>query len=169
MSFVIVILVGAAAWQHRTQLIRIAYFTLGITIFAVMMTWLIRLVLSRRNKPLNIDAMTGLEFENYVAALLKQNGFRRVRLTKRFDYGVDIIAEKKGICWGIQVKRHAGLVNANAVRQVVTALKMYSCDRSMVITNSTFSTIAQRLAKAINCVLIDRNGLQRLIDQRCIL
>ena len=100
--------------------------------------------------------MTGLEFERCIAGLLKQQGYTNVRLTEKYDYGVDIIAEKDGIRWGIQVKRYAGLVKADAIRQVVTALKIYNCDRSMVITNSTYSMVAKDLASCNNCVLIDR-------------
>ena len=113
--------------------------------------------------------MTGLEFEHYIAGLLRENGFRKVKLTERYDFGVDIIAEKDEVRWGIQVKRHEGMVKANAVRQVVTALRLYGCDRAMVTTNSTYSKVAQRLALANDCVLVDRKGLLRLNGQKCIL
>lgn len=110
-----------------------------------------------------IDNMTGLEFERYIANLLKHHGYTNVRLTEKYDYGVDIIAEKDGIRWGIQVKRYSGLVKADAIRQVVTALKKYDCDRAMVITNSTYSMVAKDLASFNNCVLIDREILLQWI------
>ena len=108
-----------------------------------------------------IDCMTGLEFERYIAGLLKNQGYTNVRLTEKYDYGVDIIANKDGIRWGIQVKRYSSLVKADAVRQVVTALRSYNCDRAMVVTNSTFSHTANELARSNDCVLIDRNILLR--------
>ena len=64
--------------------------------------------------------------------------------------------------WGIQAKRYSSLVKAAAVRQVVTGLRLYNCDRGMVITNSTFSNVAKRLAEGNDCVLIDRSGLNAL-------
>jgi restriction system protein len=106
-----------------------------------------------------IDNMTGLEFEHYVAKLLDSQGYGAIRLTEEYDYGVDIIAVKNGITWGIQVKRYSGLVKANAVRQVVTALRKYHCDRAMVITNSTYSEVAKDLARVNDCLLIDRQKL----------
>lgn len=106
--------------------------------------------------------MDGLAFERYVAALLQKNGFHHIRLTEKYDLGVDIIAEKDDIRWGIQVKRHSGLVKAGAVRQVVTGLRLYDCDRAMVISNSTYSSIAKQLAIGNNCILIDRAQLHRL-------
>jgi restriction system protein len=112
---------------------------------------------SNRNPSMTaIDNMTGLEFERYVAKLLKIRGYNNIRLTEEYDYGIDIIAIKDGATWGIQVKRYSGLVKANAVRQVVTALKKYNCDRAMVISNSTYSEVAKDLARSNECVLIDR-------------
>jgi hypothetical protein len=169
-TFPFVILLGAAAWMHRTQLIHIAYIALGITMGLVLLKLGWRLLGSRRSwRFSNVDSMDGLLFEKYVAKLLSAAGYRNVSLTEKYDFGVDITAEKAGVRWGIQTKRHSGLVKANAVRQVVTGLKLYNCDRAMVITNSNYSAVARRLAQANNCVLIDRAGLNRLVRQECIL
>ncbi|RTK95332.1 restriction endonuclease [Candidatus Saccharibacteria bacterium] len=168
-TFAILILVGTAAWQHRSQLIHIAYIVLFITACTAVLVWSIRHIKNRFRIEAGIDTMTGLEFEHFIAGLLRQNRFRNVRLTERYDYGVDIIGEKDGVRWGIQVKRHSGLVKASAVRQVVTGLKVYGCDRAMVITNSNFSTVAWRLARANDCVLIDRGKFEELMRQKCIL
>ena len=115
--------------------------------------------LRRRQRSGNLDSMSGIQFERYVADILRRHGYLSVRLTERYDYGVDIIAEKDGIRWGIQVKRHSGLVKAAAVRQVVTALKIYDCDRAMVISNSCYSRVAISLARSNDCVLVDRHQL----------
>ncbi len=109
-----------------------------------------------------IDAMSGIEFEKYVADLLRRQGYTGIKLTERYDLGVDIIARKDGVTWGIQVKRSSGMVKAAAIRQVVTALKHYNCDRAMVITNATYSRPAVELARSNSCVLIDRSLLTTL-------
>lgn len=108
-----------------------------------------------------IDAMSGLEFERYVAALLKRQGFAGIMLTERYDWGVDIIARKDGVRWGIQTKRSGGLVKVAAVRQVVAALNKYGCERAMVVTNSSFSRPAIEIARSNNCALVDRDRLTR--------
>lgn len=110
-----------------------------------------------------IDEMDGIEFEVFVAKVLRANGYSRVRLTNRYDYGIDILARKNGVRWGIQVKRNHGQVKVDAVRQAVTGLNMYNCDRAMVITNSYFGRYATTLAKANDCVLVDRSRLYRLM------
>jgi restriction system protein len=103
-----------------------------------------------------IAKMTGVEFEKYLAELLRIQGFSDISLTETYDLGVDIIARKDGELWGIQAKRYKGLVKADAVRQVVTALNQYHCQRSMVITNSHYiSRPARKLAASNGCVLID--------------
>jgi restriction system protein len=143
----------------------IAVGTIGIVI-------LLKLANRFKNAPFNthlnmnaIDVMTGLEFEHYVARLLSSQGFGAIRMTEQYDYGVDIIAVRDGITWGIQVKRYSGLVKADAVRQVMTALRFYDCDRGMVITNSCFSYVAQKLAMANNCVLVNRSCLLKLLRE----
>ena len=106
-----------------------------------------------------IDAITGLEFEHCVAGLLRSQGYENIRLTEQFELGVDIIADKDDTYWGIQVKRYKRLVRADAVRQVVAALRSYQCDMAMVVTNSVYRHPAEQLARDNNCFLIDRNEL----------
>jgi restriction system protein len=105
--------------------------------------------------------MSGTEFEQYIANLLRKQGYSHIKLTEHYDLGLDIIAQKEGQTWGIQVKRYNRPVKMAAVRQVVSALKHYDCERAMVITNSFFSAPAQELAASNNCILIDRQQLMR--------
>ena len=106
-----------------------------------------------------VDAMTWEEFEYFVADWLKDRGYTDVRLTEHYDLGVDIVAKKDGITWGVQVKHYYGLVGIGAVRQVVVALKKYKCDCAMVVTNSVFSRPAIEIANSQDCVLIDGSKL----------
>jgi restriction system protein len=128
--------------------------------------WLIQKIyrLSQNLRLQDVDSMDGISFEHYIAQLLAERGYSNVSLTEQYDYGVDIIAEKDGVRWGIQTKRYSGLVKAEAVRQVVTGLRLYGCDRAMVVTNSTYSNVAKRLAEGNDCVLIDRDGLAALAN-----
>lgn len=112
---------------------------------------------------IDINSMDGLAFEQYVAKLLKSQGYTKVVLTERYDLGVDIIAVRDGIRWGVQVKRYSTMVGAEAVRQVVTALRTYHCQRAMVVTNNTFSRPATILAATNNCVLIGKDQLAEWI------
>ena|ERR1035437_5679007 len=168
-GFILIILVAGVVWSHRVVLARIEHYlpiiwtAIAVIVGLAIITKLgIRIYKSRRlhqTDAIHIDHMTGLEFEKYIANLLRIKGYKNVRLTEKYDQGVDIIATRDGVTWGIQVKRYSGLVKADAIRQVVTALKKYKCDRAMVVTNSTYSKTAQELARCNDCVLIDRNVL----------
>jgi restriction system protein len=161
-STILVIVIAYAYWDY------VLYVVLGLPMVFVLkkIVWLIRKI-HTRNQDLrlqDVDSMDGISFEHYIAQLLAERGYSNVSLTEQYDYGVDIIAEKDGVCWGIQTKRYSGLVKAEAVRQVVTGLRLYGCDRAMVVTNSTYSNVAKRLAEGNDCVLIDRDGLADLAN-----
>lgn len=110
--------------------------------------------------PTQLDTMTGQTFEHFVANLLPYQGFKHIRLTEYYDLGFDITAEKNGVKWGIQVKRHSSKVKMVAVQQAVAALKHYNCQKAMVITNSSFTKQAQKLALSNGCVLVDKRQLE---------
>ncbi|HVC35974.1 MAG TPA: restriction endonuclease [Candidatus Dormibacteraeota bacterium] len=172
-SLVAIILITGTLYAHRIGLYKAIFpivWIIGLIglLFAIKYTYKTSKRILKCRKTNNpsmklIDRMAGIQFEHRVAGLLKNQGYTNVRLTEEYDYGVDIIANKDGITWGIQVKRYSGLVKADAVRQVVTALKKYDCDRAMVITNSIYSMVAKDLASRNNCVLIDRGIISKWI------
>lgn len=162
--FALIVLLAAVIYANRlkkfARLKTIVVFVL-IAIGIIGLIMVIKLLRKLTIRKPFIDGMSGLEFERYVASLLPRQGYSYVKLTERYDFGVDIIARKKDELWGIQVKRYSSPVKIDAVRQAVAALKHYGCDRAMVITNSSFSTSAQDLAKSNDCLLIDRQQLMQ--------
>ncbi len=139
------------------QLLFLAVKVGAVVCTLVAIVWLLR----RRQAKKSSGKMDGLAFERHVASLLPGLGFTNIRLTERYDLGIDIIAVKGGVTWGIQVKYYRGLVKASAVRQVVTALNYYGCQRAMVVTNSKFSRPAEKLALSNDCALVDGKELAR--------
>lgn len=115
-----------------------------------------------------IDKMKGLEFEQYVAEILRKQGFKRVSVTKATgDFGVDITCfTKKGKeKIAIQVKRHKSPLSGKAIQEVVAGAKHYNATKTMVITNSTFTPKAKVLAKSNDCELIDRYLLKKWVHE----
>ncbi len=165
-GLVIIIMSAVNFWHYMAIFSHWFYYPLLVAVVIGVLEAMYRCCRSmktsfKRRSMAGVDGMTGLDFEHHVARLLEQKGFSKVRLTEKYDLGVDIIAYKDGIRWGIQIKRYSGLVKAEAVRQVVTALNHYGCDRAMVITNSSYSHTAEQLAKTNNCLLIDRKLLMK--------
>ncbi len=109
----------------------------------------------------NIDSLTWSEFEYYVADKLRAQGYTNVRLTEHYDLGIDVIATKDGVTWGVQVKHYSNPVKIEAVRAAVAGLNAYKCDRAMVVTNNFFTAPAIELAKCNNCILIDRQAIAK--------
>jgi len=155
--------IGAAASQlsSDTVPVLIAGLLLVAMVVIAIIAWM-GFVKHRKTRAIQlsgVDVMDGFVFEKYVVELLKNQGYTHVRLTEKYDLGIDVIAHKDGEVWGIQVKRNRGKCKAISVRQAVTALTHYNCTRAMVVTNSMFTGAAKQLAASNNAVLIDRPQL----------
>jgi restriction system protein len=107
-----------------------------------------------------IDAMNGVEFEDYVAARLQHAGWEVSFTPVVGDYGVDLIAQKDGQYVAIQCKRLGKTVGIAAVQQVVSGARHHGCARSIVVSNQEFTSAAKQLAYTHGCQLIGRKALQ---------
>ena len=109
------------------------------------------------------DLMSGIEFEQYCARVLKRNGYSQVELTPPSgDHGADIIAVKNGYKYAIQCKCYTGNVGAEAVQQVASAKQFYRASRAVVITNREFTRQAQLEAKELGVQLWSRETLKQM-------
>jgi len=113
----------------------------------------------RAIKLAGVDAMTGRQFEEYVARLLENEGFQIAMTPESNDFGVDIIAQKETAKYAVQVKRYKSKVAGAAISAAVAGKAFYDCSHCMVITNSHFTQGATRLAQANQCVLVDRDEI----------
>jgi restriction system protein len=111
-----------------------------------------------------IDAMTGTQFEKRLEALFRDLGYA-VRHTGRLgDFGADLVVERDGQKTVVQAKRHTNQVGLTAVREVLGAKGYYGCASAIVVTNSTFTWRAKKLAEANSVELWDRSHLVALLD-----
>lgn len=108
-----------------------------------------------------VDAMTGIEFEHFVAELLPDFGYRNVQVTKASgDEGADVIAvNQNGARVCIQCKHYSGSVGFDAVKEVYTAKSLYACDIAMVVTNAYFTKQTIETAQRLGVKLYDRDAL----------
>lgn len=98
--------------------------------------------------------MDGLQFEHRCAELLRYRGFHKVTVTKGSgDQGVDILAQKNGIKFGIQCKYYSHPVGNKAIQEAYAGADFYDCDKAMVMTNSTFTKAARELADKLEVEL----------------
>lgn len=112
----------------------------------------------------NLDAMTGIQFEQYCMTLLTCLGYKHMSYTKASqDQGVDLIGFKDGCKYAIQCKRYSYTVGNKAIQEVVAGMNMYSCQKAIVITTNYFTRQAKQLARVNDVDLIDRAKLRQLI------
>lgn len=106
-------------------------------------------------KPYNTsENMSGYEYEEQCADQLRRMGFRDVEVTtKSGDQGIDIIAWKDSLKYGIQCKHYNGSVSNRAIQEAFTGAKFYECDVAVVMTNATFTESAKELAHKIGVKL----------------
>lgn len=110
--------------------------------------------------PSKLSAMTGEQFEQCIASMLRRDG-HFVKLTPRSgDYGVDIIMDNHV---AIQCKRYSGNVGLNAVQEVYAGMMHYGCESSIVVTNSQFTKSAIQLANELGVTLWDGRAIQKMM------
>lgn len=112
----------------------------------------------------DISELSGIEFETYIAKLLKENGYDVQGTPVTGDQGADLVAKKEGKTIVIQAKRHKGKVSNSAVQEVIGAVQYYQGDEGWVVTNTGFTSSAKALAQKSNVKLIDGKALENIKD-----
>ena len=106
---------------------------------------------------------SGYEFEEYVANLYKELGYKLIEITKKSgDQGADVVLKKDNIKYVVQAKFYSSPVGNKAVQEIVAALKMYKAQKGIVVTNNTFTNSAIELAKVNDIQLVDGNEINNL-------
>lgn len=111
------------------------------------------------------DNMDGHSFEYYCADILSKNGFQNVKVTQGSgDQGIDILAQKDGIKYGIQCKCYSSDIGNKAVQEAFAGKTYYGCHVAVVLTNRHFTRSAKQLSETNNVLLWDREKLESFIQ-----
>ncbi len=113
----------------------------------------------------DIDQLGGYEFEEFLKNLYSKMGYQVEQTKLSGDQGADLVVIKFGEKTVIQAKRYSGNVGNYAVQEIMAAISLYNAQKGMVITNNYFTPAAVELANANNIELIDRDGLEELINK----
>jgi restriction system protein len=108
-----------------------------------------------------VDRLTPESFECLVEALLRRDGFHKVRrVGGSGDGGVDVIGSApKGGAYIVQCKQWASAVGSPAIRDLLGALHAYPGHRGVIVTTARFTAPARDCAAGTNLILIDRTLL----------
>ena len=150
-------LLALGAWRLLIMLLRV---------IAWPFVCMARLIGGRRNMASRCLRLTGEEFEEYVALILGDNGFREIELTRASgDQGVDVLAERGGLQYAIQCKNYAGAVGNAAVQEAFAGAEYYGCDVAVVICPGEFTRAARELAASTGVLLWDGERLTRMMKR----
>jgi len=109
------------------------------------------------------DKMTGEEFEEFCADILRGNGYTNVEVTKASgDHGIDVLASKDGLRYAIQCKRYSKPVGNKAVQEAYSGKAIYKADVAVVMSNMDFTSQAIDDARKLGVELWDRNKIYSL-------
>lgn len=114
----------------------------------------------------DIDQMDGRQFEFFLEVLFQKLGYKASTTSESHDFGADLRFEGKNKVV-IQAKRYGvkNRVGIKAVQEIYAAKAYYGADQAWVISNSTYTSSAKKLAKACGVKLMDRTDLQQFILQ----
>ena len=134
-------------------------------VFAIIFS-AIYFIFRKRNRHYEWDDMEGHEFEYFCADLLKRRGFQDVVVTKGSgDFGIDILAERDGISYGIQCKNYTSPIGVTAVQEVYAGRDYYDCMVGVVMSNQYFTGPAVEAAKKLKIVLWDRGYIEEMMEE----
>jgi restriction system protein len=103
-----------------------------------------------------IDGLPGAAFEEVLGLLFEDLGYR-VQQTKAVgDFGADLVLEQDGSRIIVQAKRYSQPVGVKAVQEAYAARPHYRAGAAWVISNSTFTPAARKLAQSTGVQLWDR-------------
>ncbi len=138
---------------------------IGAAIVFILVVGVLYLIFHNK-KHYEWDDMEGHEFEYFCADLLKRRGFQDVKVTKGSgDFGIDILAERDGISYGIQCKNYTAPIGVKAVQEVYAGRDYYDCMVGVVMSNQYFTGPAVEAAKKLKIVLWDRGYIEEMLDE----
>lgn len=106
---------------------------------------------------------SGAEFEDWLVILFKMMGYQTKNMQLTGDQGIDLIVAKDNVRYGIQAKYYSESVGNTAVQQVIAGREFYGLEQGAVITNSTYTPSAKKLAAKTNIRLIDGTELKKIV------
>ena len=118
---------------------------------------------------IDIDSMTGDEFEVYVSNCLVGHGWKAEVTRGSGDQGVDVVAYTDDLSVAIQCKLHSRPVGNSSVQQAAAGRTHYGCLLAAVVSASGFTRSAIELAQSTNVMLLGPDrlaGLKSLAKSR---
>lgn len=112
-----------------------------------------------------VRAMSGTQFELYVASLLRAMGHNTRVLGGSGDQGVDLIVDYFGERIAVQCKNYAKPVGNKPVQEVCTGAKHHGCQQAWVVAPAGFTNGAFELARSVGVKLFAAGAIRAWIGE----
>ncbi|WP_239016094.1 restriction endonuclease [Novacetimonas hansenii] len=106
--------------------------------------------------------MDPLEYEQYCAAELRDDGWQADTTVGSGDQGADIIATRRGLRMVVQCKLYSRTVGNDAVQQISAARAHYDAAVAVVVSNAAYTRAARQLARTNGVWLLHHDELRGL-------
>jgi restriction system protein len=120
---------------------------------------------ARKRRLLATDwrALRGDAFGSFLVEVFDDLGYSMESTKASGGQGADLILTRDGVKIAVQARGCEGSVGNSAVQEVFLGMTFFGCQRCCVVTNSTFTAVAKRLAANRGCHLIDGSQIPDLI------
>ena len=113
----------------------------------------------------NVGAMSGSQFEVFVAQVLRALGYRTTVLGGSGDQGVDIVAVSVEGKVAVQCKNYKKPVGNKPVQEVFAGSKHHRCNEAWVVAPAGYTKGAYELAQSVGVSLFDASSLRTWIKR----
>jgi restriction system protein len=122
-------------------------------------------VLRQKETALNhMRSMSGVEFENFLAAFFRRQGYIVNTTPGSGDQGADLLLYKEDRSIAVQVKQWQGSIGNSAIREAHAGRTFYNTFEAWVITTSFFTGKAVEAARHMGVRLIDGTELAQQVS-----
>jgi restriction system protein len=112
-----------------------------------------------------VRAMSGPQFEVFVADLFRAMGLRATVLGGAGDQGVDVIVGYQGQRVAVQCKNYKRAVGNKPVQEVYAGARHHRCQQAWVVAPLGYTKGANELARSTGVSLFDANSIGQWIRQ----
>jgi hypothetical protein len=112
-----------------------------------------------------VRAMSGAQFELYVADLLRAMGHTTRVLGGAGDQGVDLIVDYFGERVAVQCKNYAKPVGNRPVQEVFAGARHHGCQQAWVVAPAGFTNGAFELARSVGVKLFDSASIRTWVGE----
>lgn len=113
----------------------------------------------------NLDDVSPIDFEHECAELLNQTGWTARVTQASGDQGIDVIATYGNVKAVFQVKKYSQPVGNSAVQEIIAGKAFEQAHVAAVVTNSTFTASAKKLANATGVFLLHYSELPDFAEE----